>query len=643
MRKRAALVALAALGCSTLSASSEGLGAPARPVAPARKGERPGIRLYASPDGTGDGLSAASPGSLAAVKLLAAGARDNVTVYLAGGRYRLGRALSFTARDSPQSGFTTVWRPLPGEAPVLEGGIEVARWTLVDVASGIYSASVPPGTSARQFWVNGRRATRARWRGDTSAVHGTTSGSRWELRKRDAVFPAIGRPSDLEFVFQGADSSSVPSWTQPRLGVASLSDDGETATFTMNAAYAYAAKVPNLGWGSQPHPVRIENAYEFLAGSGPGSWYLNPATSTVYYIPRPGEDVARLDAWLGGAETLISVNGASHVTFQGITVQHAGWLTPTAQGHFFEVQANLYWNQGADPEPTAASPLRGGSPALRFPPAAIEVRGSVDVRIRNCTVRHCGGRGIYVGAGSSGCRVTSNAVYDASSTGIAVGDLSYPGDAQTTACEVTENTVTGCAAEFRGGIGIQVGVVSDSRVNHNSVARQPYTGISFGWGWSVAPSRAVNNEIGWNRIEAMRLLDDGGAIYTLGYQDPSGSSSIHDNYIHGRTAARGAAGGIYNDAGSCHWRIDNNVVVASEDYTYITTSTGEAGTEAFDNTGSGNWCYPAYVGMGQEQLVSFSVLPSPDGAGWPAAALSVRAAAGAPLVDALWVEGDGPP
>src|SRR3546814_9973032 len=61
----------------------------------------------------------------------------------------------------------------------------VADWQLQDKARGIYTADVPRGTSARQLWVDGKLARRART----------------EIDRGDARFDARG----ISFVGAGAD------------------------------------------------------------------------------------------------------------------------------------------------------------------------------------------------------------------------------------------------------------------------------------------------------------------------------------------------------------------------------------------------------------------------------------------------------
>src|SRR3546814_7578962 len=79
-----------------------------------------------------------------------------------GGVWTRTEPLVFTAKDGGQNGFAVRWRGADDARPLITGGMAVADWQLQDKARGIYTADVPRGTSARQLWVDGKLARRAR-------------------------------------------------------------------------------------------------------------------------------------------------------------------------------------------------------------------------------------------------------------------------------------------------------------------------------------------------------------------------------------------------------------------------------------------------------------------------------------------------
>ncbi|MCQ6560466.1 right-handed parallel beta-helix repeat-containing protein [Paenibacillus mendelii] len=100
------------------------------------------------------------------------------------------------------------------------------------------------------------------------------------------------------------------------------------------------------------------------------------------------------------------------------------------------------------------------------------------------------------------------------------------------------------------------GYTSYSTITHNEVANLPYTGILQGWGWGT-DSYAQHNQITNNYIhDVMKVLADGGGIYTLSAQPDSTISGNHLQHMYGTYGGWG----IYPDEGSAYFTITGNVV-----------------------------------------------------------------------------------
>ena len=56
-------------------------------------------------------------------------------------------------------------------------------------------------------------------------------------------------------------------------------------------------------------PNYVENALELL--DEPGEWYLDQPAKTMYYKPRPGEDLTKAPVVVPALETLVEMRGAS--------------------------------------------------------------------------------------------------------------------------------------------------------------------------------------------------------------------------------------------------------------------------------------------------------------------------------------------
>lgn len=112
-----------------------------------------------------------NPGTLSQPFLTIGKARDyirtinsnmtgNINVYIRGGTYILPSTLSFATQDSGTNGYSIKYMNYPDESPVISGGQQVSGWTLD--SNGIYKTYVGTTLQARQLYVNGIRAQRAK-------------------------------------------------------------------------------------------------------------------------------------------------------------------------------------------------------------------------------------------------------------------------------------------------------------------------------------------------------------------------------------------------------------------------------------------------------------------------------------------------
>src|SRR5581483_3329149 len=159
---------------------------------------------------------------------------------------------------------------------------------------------------------------------------------------------------------------------------------------------------------------------------------------------------------------------------------------------------------------------------------------------------------------------------DISANGIELGGVDLPGASggQITADNrIANNHIFNVAAEYHGGVGICVGYTQRTKIEHNQIDHQPYTGISLGWGgWPDKIQRAGQANISEEALVAdnlifdhLLLLADGGAIYTQGLTGPSLEKGerlmgnvIHDQFSSGH--------GIYTDNGCKNVTARGNVI-----------------------------------------------------------------------------------
>ena len=539
--------------------------------------------LHVSPDGNGSQGTKEAPCSLNGardlIRTINRSMTGDIVVLLRGGLYRLQKPFelleSDSVHDSGSNGFRITYRNEPGETPILSGAIPVTGWTLFEKEKNIYRADVPEGTQSRQFYVNGIRAERAR--GELQPKDWFKTASGWGCL--DLSVASWRNPSDIEIV-------SRSSWKHLRCGVSSISVDivtplpkpsprakpGEpkptpypsptpvrAARVDMKTpGWLNASKSPKLGppangGGTQQmnNVEWVENAFELL--TKPGQWYLDRKESRLYYIPRPGEDVASMKAELPVLEKLLDARGTDFkhrihdISIEGVVFKYATWLQPSGDQGYADNQTGVVW---VNVPPTSSKT-----------PGAVSVQYGQRVSFNGNVVTHMGGAGIDFGHGPQQCSIIGNCLYDISGNGIFLGEVDdYSSTNKEEWCDgnrIENNYITDVGVEFEDQVAICTGYTRHLSLAHNEVSRLPYSGITVGWGWSTN-GYSHQNTIASNKVtDFMNVLGDGGGIYTLGNQGTPEEKTVWiGNYISGGKHAQG----MYSDEGSGYMDISSNVV-----------------------------------------------------------------------------------
>jgi hypothetical protein len=375
-------------------------------------------------------------------------------------------------------------------------------------------------------------------------------------------------PGDIEFCYYVV-------WCHTRCKVKDIKREGDRATVTMLQPHFTNAREKE---GVQVTlPSYIENALELL--DEPGEWYLDRSSKTVYYIPLPEQDMAKVEVVAPAVETLVELRGTpdrpvENIHFVGMTFAEAGWLLPSEIG-MIDVQANFQLNWK---EPMRRS---HGITAVHNEqiksPANVVCRAAKGLRFERCTFTRLGGAGIDVEFGSQDNVISGCHFHDISGTAVQVGDVQkddhHPDDPRKIVKNnaVVNNYIHDCCVEYMGGIGVFAGYTDGTVIGHNESTRLPYSGISVGWGWGEedagggyegyympfkydTPTPAGNNRMEHNHIHGvMSPLQDGGGICTLGNM---AGTVIRGNHIHDNP---GVPGGIYLDEGSGFIEVTGNV------------------------------------------------------------------------------------
>jgi len=515
-----------------------------------------GVEIYVSPDGD-DGASGEYSNPIASLQRAAELARTRagevpVTIFLFGGNYRLTEPLKLGTGDGGTAEAPVHWKAMPGENPIISGGIPVGEWK--QEADGNWSAPLPTDFHGafRSFYVNNKRAVRARFPDyDYLRIEKAGKDNRTNFFFKADDFPEVNEVEKLELVL-------LHDWSITRIGVKSINWKRNH----LIAADTIGAKLPFFTlthWEKNPR-YYLENAREYC--DHPGEWFCDFEERKIYYRPLANEKISETEGVIPVSPGLISISGhkekhVGFISFTGITFEHTAWQLP-GKG-YCGVQACMFDDR------------QDNHTGWHQLPAAIELDLAEKCGFYDCTIRHTGGSGIWMRQNCSDCEISESHIYDIAGNGVGIGegrDRLINGIPWWKAApeqvsinnKVSHSLIEDCGKQFYGAVGIWGGLVSNTLIDHNEIRNLPYTGISMGWMWNPSPTPCRENNIHANHIHhVMNILSDGGGIYCLGLQP---DSRITDNLIHDVTINTGRAesNGMFLDEGITDLVVENNVV-----------------------------------------------------------------------------------
>jgi hypothetical protein len=520
----------------------------------------------------------------------------DIIVHLAGGIYPITKTIVFGPEDSGVGNFQIIYMAMPGEKPVLSGGIPVAGWTLHE--GNIWQAPLKRDHKLRSLYVNDKRAFMAKIEripaqgpaGEYEVKAGQAPWAWVSGKEADGVkflakdVPEITRnPEDVEI-------ENRCSWNKNIVCVREITTEGDDRILKFQQPYGAIAQVPGWGAGYKTEGEQtIQNAYEFL--KEPGQFYFDKTAQMVYYIPRDGEDMTKAEVYAPTTDTLIELRGKAkdqhvrNLTFQGLTFAYDDYnLFELAGSHgnatlqtstIITAFANTNWHED----------LYRSYDVI---PGTIVANEVDHIQFIRNTIIHGGSDGIVMSNDINDSQIVGNLIQDVGGGAVTLGspqhtfendtpDLKAPDGAGIDKEKypagtefiprhvlVSNNFLPEDALLFPGHTILTVFYAEDVRLEHNSIPSAPYSGISFGWGWqnmngsdratlrNKPTTDAKNNAIIANRVEnTLRQLNDGGGIYTLGDQP---GTVINRNYVYNTEA------GIYCDEGSGSISLHQNVI-----------------------------------------------------------------------------------
>ena len=472
------------------------------------------------------------------------GGGGTISIRLGGGVYRLEKAIELTPADS-----NLIIEAAPGERPVISGGRGIGGWRKASLnGRECWAADVPAVKEGkwffRELWVNGKRAIRARQPNAGKYLHVKESPdatANWDQGQSRFRFDGADIPP-APFSY-GAEAIVMTRWDESRMPIKSVDAAQHLANFARRSQ-----------WRMEP------NDPYWLEGDGrwfdePGEFFLDRAGGTVYYLPRAGEEIDKIEAIAPALTQLVVLRGSpkekkfvENITVRGIVFAHTQWMLP-------------------DADFATTQPASGGFTQAAIPvPAAVRGQGVRNLAFENCTFRDMGTWGLELGHATQQCRVSHCTFRDLGAGGIKLGDdsIHQGGGEQTFGNEIADCEIADAGHVFPSAVGVWVGQAFDNRIVHNEIHDLYYSGISAGWSWGYGDSLNRGNVIAHNHVHHIGQKSDGdgpiladmGAVYLLGGRN---GTVVRNNVLHDVNGVR-IAWGAYLDEGCCDVRVENNLI-----------------------------------------------------------------------------------
>ncbi len=479
-----------------------------------------------------------------------------VSIFVRGGIYLLNEPLVITSDLSGTKESPLLLAAFSGEHVVVSAGKTISNWKKIIIdGKQLWSAAIPEAREAtwnfHQLWVNGERRQRARHpnNGYFQVASLPDATATWEHGHSRFKF----KDGDLKAWPSAAQGEAVAMtrWVESRLPITNIDEKEKILSSNKRSVFQLQAG----------DPYYVEGIFEAL--DQPGEWFFNRETSTVYYLPLPGETLNGFVAIAPNLAECLRLEGhpdgtnfVEHIQFRGLTFSHNEWFFPT---NFGKTERHI----SSTPEPD----IFGFAQAAFGVPGIVRAEGARNCLFENCKFENVGSYGLQLGRGCQSNRVAHCNFYDLAAGGIRIGETILRTNPlqQAHHNEVTDCNIQDGGKLFPSGQGIWIGQSFGNHIAHNSVHDLFYGGIAIGWTWGYEDSLASNNIVEFNHVHHLGkksngdgpILSDMGGIYTLG---PSPGTVIRNNLWHDIEGLRYGGWGIYFDEGSSFIFAENNVV-----------------------------------------------------------------------------------
>ncbi len=510
-------------------------------VAPAPRGDDAHPGTSASP------LATPHAAQVQVRRIIAKGLSEPVEVIFAEGIHRMNAPLELRPEDSGTAKFPITWKAATEAKAVLSGGRPITgTWTKGE--DGIWRidlAGIGLGANEwnfRQLFVNGRRATRARFPNVSEAnpfLYATGGGMDHVMIASKQIKECWGHAADSQINIvphsRFFNQWNTVSGIHPDTGRIDLTD---------------SERHRNIDSGSW---FWIEGVREELDEAG--EWFLDVKTGRLSYMPEPGVDPNTLEIVAPFLDRIVNAKGdvnagshVKHVRFEGLGFQHTSFTL----GH---IEARVHTD------------------------AAVIFENTSNSSVKNCEFENIGGYALWLHLDSQRNGFDHNTVRYSGGGGVLLtgSRLSYmddtkiytPGEAAAKVApilnEITCNTVEHCGKirYYGGGVHLDSRPFSMSMAPGNYIAHNHFNDLSRNGVFAFR--NQGGNVIEYNHIHnAMQSTLDGGCIHFATMNTLNAPNHILNNWLYDAwgynrkpsgTPERKLANGVFLD-----WDTSNTIV-----------------------------------------------------------------------------------
>ena len=522
----------------------------------------------------------------------------SVTISLADGTYSITEPLNITQNEtSRQEGYVLTLKG--GGNSTISGGVSVTGWEKHE--KNIWKAQLPDVEIVSGFYVDGENMSLARQEVSGSFIDATGKGGiELNTRKRYTNFQDYNRfATIISCAFTTSKSYSLDyedvkaeignikmyfdqTFSRTCFSFSDVEKAGTRFTFiadeqTLNTLNG--AKMADYSIGSNRY--YLANSYLFLDEEG--EYYFDTATKTLYFYSASSPE--KKDCVVPVSNGLLNIQGINTKLASNIHIENLhfayGACDLTMTHSYKQVQADSY-----------GVGLTGGEDNFEYMPypAQITLDRASNVTIVNCRFTNMDSTCIAMREHVYNVSLTDSDIKNINGSGIAIGTFSlktgfgisdkkpHPEDLlhvyavkknSVIPAEITirNNLIENCGIDSISSSGILIYYGYNVDVISNTIDRTTGSGISLGWGWGNwsikkdAPNTCGNILVEANKVvSSCMLLDDAGAIYTLGAFFGDGCI-IRNNFIDMKGAVASDIPTIYLDEGSEWVTATSNVSV----------------------------------------------------------------------------------